>query len=242
MNDSKGTLIRLKDELDSEGRELISYAVIGKLIEKIARLENTIDNFILTAGQMDEFQHLINTRFRKFPKNMFGKQKLRWKKDEGKAEFIADCYILNPKLREVGDLDGLVCINYFLFCLEEIWTARNIIVHSEVRTIRHWDETFYVIGAKYSRIVTENQGENIIEYRQDKFKIGRGYMLKMYRRSDYLENMLQDGIRILQGKNLKGERDMMRREEADGRARMQEFFDAGIRIDYSRSYVFPEEI
>lgn len=148
--------------LDFGDRDTRVYACIGKYVGSIANLEFDLDDFIFTYAAH-------------FPKFSFSISKNPPIKLEEKAAFFAYAHVLNPKLRECGDPDGMLDLKYLYYGLIEIFDVRNKIIHGAINLQETRDDFFKVRIQKYRRL---SKGRYEIE--------------EMIYTSTYLEKALED--------------------------------------------------
>lgn len=188
---SKGAKVSIEaktEHLNFSTSELRIYASIGKYVSDIANLEFDLDDFIFSFAKF-------------FPKFAFSISKNVPLKIEEKAAFFVYAHVLNPKLRECGDLDGALDLKYLYYGIIEIFDARNSIIHGSISFLRTKDEDFQVKIQKYTRF-----GKN--RYDIEDTSYGSGYLEQAMQDTHYLRTFIWRAKEALDGsKNLSQERD-----------------------------------
>jgi len=200
---SKGAQVSITAKtkrLDFSNGELQIYAAIGKYVSSIANLEFDLDDFIFSFAKV--FPKFASSISRNVPFKI-----------EEKAEFFVYAHVLNPKLRECGDLDGVLDLKYLYYGLIELFNARNSIVHGSINFARTNQDFFQVKVQKYTRIQKNR-------YDIDDLNYGSDYLEQALEDTHYLRTFIWRAKDALSGtNNLSRERDELLR----GRALWREF-------------------
>ena len=203
---SQGATISIKaktEHLDFTDGELRMYAAIGKYVSEIANLEFDLDDFIFSFAKF-------------FPKLAFSISKNVPLKIEEKAEFFAYAHVLNPKLRECGDLDGSLDLKYLFYGIIELFDSRNSIIHGSISFTRTKEDNFSVRVQKYTRI-SKNK------YDIEDVKYGSGYIEKSLKEAHYIRTFIWRAKSALTGtKRLPKERDDLLKGRALWRTLMRQ--------------------
>jgi len=197
---------RQKDELDVLDTNKNIHAAIGYCVNEFADLEYQIDSFMLEASVRSEMNHIQT-----YPLSM-GK----------KLDFIAECYHKISLLRTLGDTADRIDMNLIVYGIEEIWAARNIIVHGKMVVTRHTNDSFVIEKRRFKR---EPKSRTLVL--DVTMSIGRGYLLRLCRLSRYISGMLWQGQLLLKGRDLVKQKDEIRKINAKGRELVRQLIEDG---------------
>jgi hypothetical protein len=184
----------------------------------MAGLEYVVDQFLWAFVKRMKGSPALAS-FKTFPNRM-----------SEKIDFITLAYIMFPPLRNCGDADDYLSINGIIYGLEEVWSARNVLVHGKVHFIERSEYGFRIRTHQFERIERN-------KYRDAQYHIGVGAILECLERARYLEAQLRQGTEILQGRNVRAEQQQLRRGRARGRELRSYFRLWGYEIDYSNSWM-----
>jgi len=194
------------------------YRVLGFYINYVAGLEFSVDKFLFTAVTAVEDKRFLG-QFKNFPIDM-----------PAKIDAIVLAYVLHPPLRSCGDADDYISLNGIAYGLEEVWSARNTLVHGIIFYSRRTEGSFYIKSQRHQRI-----GRN--RYSVVESKIGLGAIISRLERARYINAILKEGIRILEGEDVRKLQQIMRRERARGRELVAELEACGFSVDYSGGFL-----
>ncbi|MEO5322330.1 hypothetical protein PV773_03300 [Mesorhizobium sp. CC13] len=194
------------------------YRVIGYYINRMAGLEYVVDQFLFALVKEMKGSELLSS-IRSFPARM-----------AEKIDLIALAYIAIPKLRSCGDADDFVCINSLVCGLEEVWSARNILVHGKIHFTETTESSFRIRTHQFERV-----GRN--KYREAQYDIGVDAILDRLNRARYLEMQLRQGTEILQGKDVRAQQDELRRGRSRARELVSYYKKWGYEIEYANSWL-----
>ena len=132
--------IRAKSSfLDFDESELKIYSILGAFVNRVARLEYDLDQFIFDIANI-------------YPRLAFKISRSIPVKPLDKTNFLIDCFILIPPLRSIGDLDGQLDLNFLAYGMEELWPVRNHIIHAKIDSIENTGERIIFQTTRFRRI------------------------------------------------------------------------------------------
>ncbi|UPA23725.1 hypothetical protein [Shinella oryzae] len=199
-----------KDALDLSETDEKMYAALGYFTTQCAGLENILDKFIFTYGKL---KTPLARGTRIFPVNM-----------KEKTEFLIKAYLENRNLRTCGDADDKINLNSIGYLMDEVWEARNHLIHGRLYLSRHKDGDFSFNSTRYTRVIRN-------EYEEVAYKISRSAIVHLLGGISYLKAFLRTGLEILDGGYPKKEADEIRRNQAAFRERRRNLLDEGRHID-----------
>jgi hypothetical protein len=202
-NGARLTVTAKEGPFDFSESELNKYAAIGKYVSEIARLEYDIDDFILKFSV--KFPDLSRSITRSTP----------FKIDE-KAAYVVYAHALYPKLRECGDIDGSLSLNYIYYGIIELFDKRNTVVHGTIISSEHKDDAFRLSVRKFKRV-----GKR--DFKIEETRYGSGFLEQSLKEAHYLSTFIWRAKRVLEGTDVAKERDELLRGRAKVRYLQQRF-------------------
>jgi hypothetical protein len=166
-------------KLDFSENELTSYASVGKYVSEIARLEYDLDDFCFLFAKF-------------FPKLALSISRNVPVKIDEKAAFFCYAHVLYPKLREIGDPDGMMDLKYLYYGLIELFNKRNSIIHGTIVFAEHIDNKFLVSVRKYKRL-----GKN--RYDIEEAKYGSDYLERAMKDAHYISTFIWRAKKAIEG-------------------------------------------
>ncbi len=176
------------------------YASLGYFCNYISGLEFVIDRFIFAYSKLAS---PLTKRTPNFPMKMISRKQ----GEIGKIDFLVLAYLEHSPLRACGDADDRIDLNGLAFSIEEIWMARNHLIHGRIDVSHHDDGHFYFRSSRYVRV--EKNRYQIVTSETDRTRI-----VMLLERASYIQAMLTQGLEILDGKNPRLNKSEMRRNHA----------------------------
>lgn len=184
--------------LDLSASDKEFYSAIGYFTSQVAGLEFLLDECIFLIAR--KCRRLAHSLSKKIPFKM-----------KEKIDFLIWTLVSIPKLREIGDSDGFLNLNFIGYAFEELWDFRNYCIHGNIGFINIGEDNFMFRSSRYSRADGHNSFMTTYEIRKK-------YIEMMLDNNKYLKSMIFRIIDILNGKDLKKELDEVMR----GRAMIRE--------------------
>ncbi|MBB3933492.1 hypothetical protein GGR25_004565 [Kaistia hirudinis] len=186
--------------LDLNDQDKEQYAIIGYFVSRFSSLDYHLDTLIFTFAEI--YPVITRSISKHYPVDY-----------RSKIDFLIDCITAKAFLRECGDAEGMFDLNILAFGLEEIFSFRNILIHSKIiMTERKQDKLVFQVR-KYSRLQYQTGAFSVEEYRYS-----GGYVSYLLDQIEYHESTLIRLTELLHGVDVAKERDALLR----GRSRIKE--------------------
>lgn len=188
------------------------YCRVGRFVVEFAALEERIDEFVIRfATEKEQVWSLLakeefgftgskSIDLRKPPRNM-------WQK----IAFVVTAAVYFPRLREIGDEDGLCDLNVIGYVIEELNESRNVIVHGSAYQFNPGCNGISVAVRKWKSI------GNV--YEPQEFVYSIEYLDYLLECLDHIKSVIAAFLSVLDGCDLRSRFD----EVQKGRAKERDF-------------------
>lgn len=212
--------------LDFNESEKEYYAMIGKFLSDISRLEFQIDNFVF------DYVHKRPSEWRSFAeierKSVSGERidlKRYPQQTDSKIHFFICTFLYSRDMLQLGDLDGYLDLNAIGYMLEEVFQFRNFLIHGSLSGISSNSDRIVFRYKKYTRVNRhEAKGDDGVPFVVETRDFSSIYLENILRNISYLSSLVFRARRHINGADTnKEQRDVLR-----GRALFREVVEKGI--------------
>lgn len=172
-----GFSVSVADLFEFKEKDARIYSSIGFLLCEFSSLDYEIDDFIFTVAR--ERPQLAKSISKHIPYTYLDK-----------IEFVVTSYVRIPTLREVGDYDGKIDLNWIGYSLEEIYSFRNVFVHGRVCSFDEVKKNNILTVEKFSRASKYEAHVDVFEY-------SVGFLKTMAIQSKEVRYLIAVGLQML---------------------------------------------
>jgi hypothetical protein len=189
------------------------YSIVGYVVTELASLEHEFDDLIFLIH--GKHTALANKLAKDFPAT-----------HAAKIDFLIDALIVLPELRSCGDGEGRFDLNLISYGLEETLAFRNIFIHSTFEQIEMEPTGFHCRVIKFSRLTGRKRG-----FVKEQYHYSSSFLKRVVEHSLYFRSLFWRLKAKLDGKDVAGISDRIRKGNAEFRELLAFLKDAGISID-----------